>query len=70
MTRPMQLESRYINKQVILPYELTVQEVEEAVAETYRLFHGLKTTSYRAVFGLWRNYSSATRFLELSRSFW
>jgi hypothetical protein len=37
----MQLESRYINRQVILPYELTAQEVEEAVAETYRLFHGL-----------------------------
>jgi hypothetical protein len=37
----MQLESRYINKQVILPYGLTAQEVEEAVAETYRLFHGL-----------------------------
>ena len=41
MTRPMQLESRYINKQVRLPYGLTAQEVEEAVAETYRLFHGL-----------------------------
>lgn len=41
MTRPMQLESRYINKQVILPYGLTAQEIEEAVAETYRLFHGL-----------------------------
>jgi hypothetical protein len=37
----MQLESRYINKQVRLPYGLTAQEIEEAVAETYRLFHGL-----------------------------
>ena len=37
----MQLESRYINKRVILPYGLTAQEVEAAVAETYRLFHGL-----------------------------
>jgi hypothetical protein len=41
VTRPTKLESRYINERVELPYGLTVQEVEQAVAETYRLFHGL-----------------------------
>ena len=41
MTRPTKLDSRYVNRRVILPYELRVEEVEEAVAETYRLFHGL-----------------------------
>jgi hypothetical protein len=41
MDRPNRLDSRYINRRVTLPYELTVAEIEEAVAETYRLFHGL-----------------------------
>ena len=41
MTRPTQLDPRYVNRRVILPYGLRVEEVEEAVAETYRLFHGL-----------------------------
>lgn len=41
MTRPTRLESRCINHRVTLPYGLTVGEVEQAVAETYRLFHGL-----------------------------
>ena len=41
MTRPTKLDPRYVNRRVILPYELRAEEVEEAVAETYRLFHGL-----------------------------
>lgn len=41
MDRPARLLSRYVNRSVVLPYELTVDEVENAVAETYRLFHGL-----------------------------
>jgi hypothetical protein len=39
--RPTKLDPRYVNRRVILPYELRVEEVEKAVAETYRLFHGL-----------------------------
>ncbi|MEK7729336.1 MAG: hypothetical protein AAB354_13060 [candidate division KSB1 bacterium] len=41
MTHPTQLDPIYLNKKVILPYELTVNEIEMAVAETYRLFNGL-----------------------------
>lgn len=41
MTRPTHLDPHYINHRVVLPYGLKVTEVEEAVAETYRLFHGL-----------------------------
>ncbi len=41
MTRPAKLDPRYVNRRVILPYELRVKEVEKAVAQTYRLFHGL-----------------------------
>lgn len=41
MTPPTKLDPRYVNQQVILPYSLKVGEVEQAVAETYRLFHGL-----------------------------
>lgn len=41
MSRPNELDPRYINRWALLPYDLTVKEVEEAVAETYRLFHGL-----------------------------
>ncbi len=41
MTRPTKLDPRYVSPRVILPYELRVNEVEKAVAETYRLFHGL-----------------------------
>ena len=41
MDRPTRLDSRYVNRQVALPYGLTVGEVEEAVSETYRLFHGV-----------------------------
>lgn len=39
--RHFQLESRYVNQHISLPYNLTLKEVEEAVAETYRLFHGI-----------------------------
>jgi len=41
VNRPTRLDPRYVNRHVTLPYGLTVAEVEEAVAETYRLFHGL-----------------------------
>lgn len=41
MECPAQLDSRYINQRVNLPYGLTVSAVEQAVAETYRLFHGI-----------------------------
>jgi len=30
-----------VNRRAVLPYGLKVEEVEQAVAETYRLFHGL-----------------------------
>lgn len=39
--QPTRLDPRYINLQTTLPYGLMVTEVELAVAETYRLFHGL-----------------------------
>ena len=35
------LNPRYVNRRVVLPYGLKVEEIEQAVAETYRLFHGL-----------------------------
>jgi len=38
---PRALDKGYVNRRAILPYGLTVEEVERAVAETYRLFHGL-----------------------------
>jgi len=41
VTRPTQLDPQYVNRRVPLPYGLLVDEVEKAVAETYRLFHGL-----------------------------
>lgn len=41
MDRPAGLDPRYINRDVILPYGLTVAEVARAASETYRLFHGL-----------------------------
>lgn len=41
MDRPTKLDPRYVNRRVSLPYGFSVGEVEEAVAETYRLFHGL-----------------------------
>ena len=41
MERTTELDPRYINQRVSLPYGLTVAEIEISVAETYRLFHGL-----------------------------
>lgn len=41
MERPTKLDPRYINRNVNLPYGLTIAEIEQAVAETYRLFHGV-----------------------------
>ena len=41
MTRPTQLDPQYVNRCASLPYGLRVDEVEKAVAETYRLLHGL-----------------------------
>ena len=36
-----ELDPRYVNRRALLPYGLKISEVEQAVAETYRLFHGL-----------------------------
>ena len=41
MQYPTGLDNRYVNHRAQLPYDLTVEEVVRAVAETYRLFHGL-----------------------------
>jgi hypothetical protein len=41
LDRPMQLDARYINRDARLPYGLTHDEIAHAVAETYRLFHGV-----------------------------
>ena len=41
VSRPTKLDPYYVNRRVVLPYGLKVSEVEHAVAETYRLFHGL-----------------------------
>ncbi len=41
MKRPAQLVPQYVNPKISLPYQLTVDEVSKAVAETYRLFNGL-----------------------------
>ena len=41
MERPTELDLKYINWSVTLPYDLTVDEVANAVSETYRLFNGL-----------------------------
>lgn len=41
MARLIKLDPRYVNRRVLLPYTLKVEEVEKAVAETYRLFHGI-----------------------------
>jgi hypothetical protein len=50
MERPTQLDARYINQHVVLPYGLTVEEIEQAVKETYRLFHGLNDYLVRSGF--------------------
>lgn len=39
--RATRLDPRYVNRRAVLPYGLTVAEVETATAETYRLFHGV-----------------------------
>jgi hypothetical protein len=41
VSRPTQLDSQYVNRRASLPHGLRVDEVEKAVAETYRLLHGL-----------------------------
>lgn len=41
MTPPTKLDPRYVNHRVVLPYSLKIGEIEQAIAETYRLFHGL-----------------------------
>lgn len=41
MIRPSCLDPRYVNRYVSLPYGLQVDEVERAVAETYRLLNGV-----------------------------
>jgi hypothetical protein len=51
MERPTQLDSKYVNCKVSLPYDLTIDEVTTAVTETYRLFNGvnnfLTTSGFR-----------------------
>lgn len=51
MEQPNQLDPKYINSKVTLPYDLTVSEVVTAVSETYRLFNGvnnfLTTSGFR-----------------------
>jgi hypothetical protein len=41
MKRPAKLTPQFVNRNAALPYQLTIEEVEKAVAETYRLFSGL-----------------------------
>lgn len=41
MKRPAKLIPQFVNRNTALPYQLTIEEVEKAVAETYRLFSGL-----------------------------
>lgn len=41
MPATRKLDPRYVNREAILPYGLTVEEVETAICETYRLFDGL-----------------------------
>ncbi len=41
MERPTQLDPKYINRNVVLPYDLTIDEVSKAISETHRLFNGL-----------------------------
>ncbi len=43
MNPPTRLDPRYVNRLASLPYGLLVDEVVDAVAETYRLFHGLNS---------------------------
>ena len=50
MELPRVLDKGYVNRRAILPYGLTVEEVERAVAETYRLFHGLNDYLRRSGF--------------------
>src|ERR1700693_3481216 len=51
MTRPTELNPKYVNPKVSLPYELTVDEVQKAISETYRLINGvnnyLTTSGFR-----------------------
>jgi hypothetical protein len=39
MREPDSLDPAYVNRDVVLPYGLTVDEVANGVGETYRLFH-------------------------------
>ena len=41
MKRETRLDPHYVNRHAFLPYGLRIEEVETAVAETYRLFNGL-----------------------------
>lgn len=41
MERLTQLDSKYVNRNVNIPYGLTIDEVTTAVTETYRLFNGV-----------------------------
>jgi hypothetical protein len=41
MANIRKLDSQFVNKRAILPYGLTVTEVESSISETYRLYDGL-----------------------------
>ncbi|MBM4356461.1 MAG: hypothetical protein FJ109_22140 [Deltaproteobacteria bacterium] len=43
MMEPSRLDPRFVNPHAVLPYGLKTKEIEVAVAETYRLFHGLNS---------------------------
>ena len=43
MDCPINLHFEYINHAAVLPYGLTVDEVNEAVGKTYKFFHGLNS---------------------------
>ena len=48
--RPTRLDPRYVNRRASLPYGLRVDEVANAVIETYRLLHGLNDYLVKAGF--------------------
>ena len=65
MSRPTKLDPCYVNRRVVLPYGLKVKEIEQAVAETYRLFHGLndylKSSGFRPLPAARRRHRSPSR---------
>jgi hypothetical protein len=70
MTRPIQLDTTYVNRSVELPYGLQVSEVEKGVAETYRLFNGINDFLIQGGFDPSKNSYSATHFQVFFPSSW